>query len=182
MDTARKDIKAAEQNGAAERTEETKTPEPPEEGPAEEAGRTERSDSRGSPQGSRRYVQMMGSGLLAEMKAKQERRAACAQKVRREPCVWIPALTSLVLWKKRGRKIARWLNENVNTGCWRDSSVVKNIVALRKDPGSVPRTCTVISKHQPLHFQRNRHPLPNSEHQTCMRCTCLHVQTNHPCT
>lgn len=80
VDTARKDIKAAEHNGAAERTEEMKTPEPPEEGPAEEAGRTERSDSRGSPQGSRRYVLMMGSGMLAEMKAKQERRAACAQK------------------------------------------------------------------------------------------------------
>ncbi|CAO2595540.1 F-actin-uncapping protein LRRC16A [Lemmus lemmus] len=80
VDTARKDIKTAEHNGAAERTEEMKTPEPLEEGPADEAGRTERSDSRGSPQGGRRYVQMMGSGLLAEMKAKQERRAACAQK------------------------------------------------------------------------------------------------------
>ncbi|KAH0506784.1 Leucine-rich repeat-containing protein 16A [Microtus ochrogaster] len=80
VDTARKDIKATEHNGAAERTEETKTPEPLEEGPTEEAGRTERSDSRGSPQAGRRYVQMMGSGLLAEMKAKQERRAACAQK------------------------------------------------------------------------------------------------------
>ncbi|XP_013204576.1 F-actin-uncapping protein LRRC16A isoform X12 [Microtus ochrogaster] len=80
VDTARKDIKATEHNGAAERTEETKTPEALEEGPAEEAGRTERSDSRGSPQAGRRYVQMMGSGLLAEMKAKQERRAACAQK------------------------------------------------------------------------------------------------------
>ncbi|XP_049998208.1 F-actin-uncapping protein LRRC16A isoform X1 [Alexandromys fortis] len=87
VDTARKDIKAAEHNGAAERTEETKTPEPLEEGLAEEAGRTERSDSRGSPQAGRRYVQMMGSGLLAEMKAKQERRAASAQKVRRGPCV-----------------------------------------------------------------------------------------------
>uniref|UniRef100_A0A3B4YK97 Capping protein regulator and myosin 1 linker 1 n=1 Tax=Seriola lalandi dorsalis TaxID=1841481 RepID=A0A3B4YK97_SERLL len=42
----------------------------------------EGSDGRGSPQGGRRYpgVQMMGSGLLAEMKAKQERRA---HKVRR---------------------------------------------------------------------------------------------------
>lgn len=80
VDTATKDIKAAEHNGAAERTEEMKTPEPLEEGLAEEAGRTEHSDSRGSPQGGRRYVQMMGSGLLAEMKAKQERRAACAQK------------------------------------------------------------------------------------------------------
>ncbi|XP_054981978.1 F-actin-uncapping protein LRRC16A isoform X3 [Sorex araneus] len=47
----------------------------------DDAGRPERGDSRGSPQGGRRYgVQMMGSGLLAEMKAKQERRAACAQK------------------------------------------------------------------------------------------------------
>ncbi|XP_059119245.1 F-actin-uncapping protein LRRC16A isoform X2 [Peromyscus eremicus] len=80
VDTARKDVKAAEHNGAAERTEEVKTPEPLEEGPAEESGRIERSDSRGSPQGGRRYVQVMGSGLLAEMKAKQERRAACAQK------------------------------------------------------------------------------------------------------
>lgn len=37
----------------------------------------EGSDGRGSPQGGKRYpgVQMMGSGLLAEMKAKHERRA-----------------------------------------------------------------------------------------------------------
>ncbi|XP_032740087.1 F-actin-uncapping protein LRRC16A isoform X4 [Rattus rattus] len=80
VDTPRKEIKAAEHNGAPERTEEMRTPEPLEEGLAEEAGRAERSDSRGSPQGGRRYVQVMGSGLLAEMKAKQERRAACAQK------------------------------------------------------------------------------------------------------
>ncbi|XP_021036288.1 F-actin-uncapping protein LRRC16A isoform X3 [Mus caroli] len=80
VDTTRKEIKAAEHNGAPDRTEEIKTPEPLEEGPAEEAGRAERNDSRGSPQGGRRYVQVMGSGLLAEMKAKQERRAACAQK------------------------------------------------------------------------------------------------------
>ncbi|KAJ8353835.1 hypothetical protein SKAU_G00214020 [Synaphobranchus kaupii] len=38
-------------------------------------------DGKGSPQGSRRYgVQVMGSGLLAEMKAKQEKRAAGAHK------------------------------------------------------------------------------------------------------
>lgn len=80
VDTPRKEIKTAEHNGAPERTEEMRTPEPLEEGLAEEAGRAERSDSRGSPQGGRRYVQVMGSGLLAEMKAKQERRAACAQK------------------------------------------------------------------------------------------------------
>ncbi|MEJ1284610.1 capping protein regulator and myosin 1 linker 1 [Cricetulus griseus] len=87
VDTTRKDIKAAEHNGAAERTEEMKTPESLEEGLSEEASRVERSDSRversdsrGSPQSGRRYVQVMGSGLLAEMKAKQERRAANAQK------------------------------------------------------------------------------------------------------
>lgn len=35
------------------------------------------SEGRGSPQGGKRYprMQMMGSGFLAEMKAKQERRA-----------------------------------------------------------------------------------------------------------
>ncbi|TFK02715.1 Leucine-rich repeat-containing protein 16A [Platysternon megacephalum] len=47
----------------------------------EDAARAERSDNKGSPQGGRRYgVQVMGSGLLAEMKAKQERRAASSQK------------------------------------------------------------------------------------------------------
>ncbi|GAB1298011.1 F-actin-uncapping protein LRRC16A [Apodemus speciosus] len=80
VDTTRKEIKAAEHNGAPERTEEMKTPEPLEEGPTEEAGRAERSESRGSPQSGRRYVQVMGSGMMAEMKAKQERRAASAQK------------------------------------------------------------------------------------------------------
>ncbi|XP_008830121.1 F-actin-uncapping protein LRRC16A isoform X2 [Nannospalax galili] len=80
VDTARKDTKAAEHNGASERAEEPRTPEPPEEGPWEDAARPERGDSRASPQAGRRYVQVMGSGLLAEMKAKQERRAACAQK------------------------------------------------------------------------------------------------------
>ncbi|XP_061110320.1 F-actin-uncapping protein LRRC16A-like isoform X2 [Conger conger] len=38
-------------------------------------------DGKGSPQGGRRYgIQVMGSGLLAEMKAKQERRAAVVHK------------------------------------------------------------------------------------------------------
>nr|XP_044988198.1 F-actin-uncapping protein LRRC16A isoform X3 [Jaculus jaculus] len=73
--TPRRAIQPAEHNGAADRPEEIKTPEPPEEGPGDEAGRPER-----SPQGGRRYMQMMGSGLLAEMRAKQERRAACAHK------------------------------------------------------------------------------------------------------
>lgn len=86
LDTPRKETKAAEPSGNAERPEEVKTPDSLEESPGEEGrpeGRLERSDSRSSPQGGRRYgVQVMGSGLLAEMKAKQEKRAACAQKVR----------------------------------------------------------------------------------------------------
>ncbi|KAF7245230.1 F-actin-uncapping protein LRRC16A [Varanus komodoensis] len=81
VDTAKKEVKSTEQNGSTEKTEELKTPESIEESPSEDASKLERSDSKGSPQGGRRYgVQMMGSGLLAEMKAKQERRAASAQK------------------------------------------------------------------------------------------------------
>jgi len=81
VDTPRKDAKPAEHNGSSERTEEIKTPDSLEEGQGEDVGKVERSDSKRSPQGGRRYgVQVMGSGLLAEMKAKQERRAACAQK------------------------------------------------------------------------------------------------------
>ncbi|KAF6074114.1 capping protein regulator and myosin 1 linker 1 [Phyllostomus discolor] len=81
-DTPRRDPRPAEHNGGSERAEETRTPEAPDESPAaEEAGRPEPGDGRGSPQGGRRYgVQVMGSGLLAEMKAKQERRAACVHK------------------------------------------------------------------------------------------------------
>lgn len=81
VDMARRDARPAEHNDSAERTEEMLTPEPPEDG--EDGGRPEPSDGRGSPQGSRRYgVQVMGSGLLAEMKAKQGRRVAGAHKVR----------------------------------------------------------------------------------------------------
>ncbi|XP_055988230.1 F-actin-uncapping protein LRRC16A isoform X6 [Sorex fumeus] len=75
------DTPRREHNGGPDRPEEAQTPDALDDGPGEDAGRPERSDSRGSPQGGRRYgVQMMGSGLLAEMKAKQERRAACAHK------------------------------------------------------------------------------------------------------
>ncbi|XP_004593141.1 F-actin-uncapping protein LRRC16A isoform X4 [Ochotona princeps] len=82
VDITRKDVRAAEHNGTPERTEEIKTPDSLEEGQGEETARAERSDSRSSPQGGRRYgVQVMGSGLLAEMKAKQERRAASAKKL-----------------------------------------------------------------------------------------------------
>ncbi|XP_008570092.1 PREDICTED: leucine-rich repeat-containing protein 16A [Galeopterus variegatus] len=81
LDTPRKDTKAAEHNGNSERTEEIKTPDSLEESQGEETGRVDQSDSKSSPQGGRRYgVQMMGSGLLAEMKAKQEKRAASVQK------------------------------------------------------------------------------------------------------
>ncbi|KAM5294109.1 F-actin-uncapping protein LRRC16A isoform 2-T2 [Glossophaga mutica] len=80
-DTPRRDTKPAEHNGSSERTEEMKMPEALDESQGDEAGRLEPGDGRGSPQGGRRYgVQVMGSGLLAEMKAKQERRAACAHK------------------------------------------------------------------------------------------------------
>ncbi|XP_049620900.1 F-actin-uncapping protein LRRC16A isoform X2 [Suncus etruscus] len=80
-DTPRKEAKPAERNGSSERIEEPRSPDFLDDSLGEEGGRMERNDSRNSPQGGRRYgVQMMGSGLLAEMKAKQERRAASAQK------------------------------------------------------------------------------------------------------
>uniref|UniRef100_A0A2I2YM92 Capping protein regulator and myosin 1 linker 1 n=1 Tax=Gorilla gorilla gorilla TaxID=9595 RepID=A0A2I2YM92_GORGO len=75
VDCPRKDTKAAEHNGNSERIEEIKTPDSFEESQGEEIGKVERSDSKSSPQAGRRYgVQVMGSGLLAEMKAKQEKR------------------------------------------------------------------------------------------------------------
>uniref|UniRef100_A0A3B3Q7M2 Capping protein regulator and myosin 1 linker 1 n=1 Tax=Paramormyrops kingsleyae TaxID=1676925 RepID=A0A3B3Q7M2_9TELE len=73
---------ATDYSSSSDRSEELKTPDSVDE-PSE-------GDGKGSPQGSRRYgVQVMGSGLLAEMKAKQERRAAGAQKV----CVHTPAVS-----------------------------------------------------------------------------------------
>lgn len=81
VDTTKKELKSAEQNSSTERAEELKTPDSLEEIQPEDAARAERGDNKGSPQGGRRYgVQVMGSGLLAEMKAKQERRAASSQK------------------------------------------------------------------------------------------------------
>ncbi|XP_069709403.1 F-actin-uncapping protein LRRC16A isoform X4 [Phaenicophaeus curvirostris] len=81
VDTSKKEVKPAEQNGGTERSEELKTPDSLEEVQPDDAAKAERGDSKGSPQGGRRYgVQVMGSGLLAEMKAKQEKRAASAQK------------------------------------------------------------------------------------------------------
>ncbi|XP_031408670.1 F-actin-uncapping protein LRRC16A-like isoform X1 [Meleagris gallopavo] len=81
VDSSKKELKPAEQNGGTERSEELKTPDSLEEMQPDDAAKSERADSKGSPQGGRRYgVQVMGSGLLAEMKAKQEKRAASAQK------------------------------------------------------------------------------------------------------
>ncbi|XP_032537846.1 LOW QUALITY PROTEIN: F-actin-uncapping protein LRRC16A [Chiroxiphia lanceolata] len=81
LDTSKKEVKPAEQNGGTERSEELKTPDSLEEVQPDDVAKAERGDSKGSPQGGRRYgVQVMGSGLLAEMKAKQEKRAASAQK------------------------------------------------------------------------------------------------------
>lgn len=84
VDSPRKDMKPAEHSGSSEPIEEMKTPDSLEESQGEDAGRAGQSDGKSSsPQGGRRYgVQVMGGGLLAEMKAKQERRAADAQKVR----------------------------------------------------------------------------------------------------
>ncbi|XP_068425638.1 F-actin-uncapping protein LRRC16A-like isoform X2 [Clinocottus analis] len=60
----------ADYSSSSDRSEELRTPDSMDEP-------WECSDGRGSPQGGRRYqgMQMMGGGLLAEMKAKQERRA-----------------------------------------------------------------------------------------------------------
>ncbi|XP_061919365.1 F-actin-uncapping protein LRRC16A-like isoform X2 [Entelurus aequoreus] len=60
----------ADYSSSSDRSEELRTPDSIDEP-------WESSDGRGSPQGGRRYpaMQIMGSGLLAEMKAKQERRA-----------------------------------------------------------------------------------------------------------
>ena len=82
VDMPRRDTKLAEHSSSSEHTEEMKMPESLDESQGDDAGRPEPGDGKGSPQGGRRYgVQVMGSGLLAEMKAKQERRAACAHKV-----------------------------------------------------------------------------------------------------
>uniref|UniRef100_A0A4W5Q6U2 Capping protein regulator and myosin 1 linker 1 n=1 Tax=Hucho hucho TaxID=62062 RepID=A0A4W5Q6U2_9TELE len=61
-------------NSSSDRSEELRTPDSMDE--------VSEGDSKGSPQGGRRYgVQVMGTGLLAEMKAKQERRTFGSHKV-----------------------------------------------------------------------------------------------------
>ncbi|XP_078270786.1 F-actin-uncapping protein LRRC16A-like [Rhinoraja longicauda] len=83
-DLGRRDSRQAEQNGGAELSEGHKTPDTAE-AALEEAGRTEKVDGKGSPQSGRWYgVQVMGSGLLAEFKAKQEKRAAVQKKLENE--------------------------------------------------------------------------------------------------
>ncbi|XP_067857781.1 F-actin-uncapping protein LRRC16A-like isoform X2 [Heptranchias perlo] len=83
-DLTRKESKQAEQNGSAEHSEEHKTPDAVD-APLEDSGKAEKLDSKSSPQGGRWYgVQVMGSGLLAEFKAKQEKRAAVQKKLENE--------------------------------------------------------------------------------------------------
>ncbi|XP_046890784.1 F-actin-uncapping protein LRRC16A-like isoform X1 [Hypomesus transpacificus] len=66
-------------SSSSDRSEELRTPDSMDEP-------WEGGEGRGSPQGGRRYgVQVMGSGLLAEMKAKQERRAAGSHKGQDQP-------------------------------------------------------------------------------------------------
>uniref|UniRef100_A0AAX7V6N5 CARMIL C-terminal domain-containing protein n=1 Tax=Astatotilapia calliptera TaxID=8154 RepID=A0AAX7V6N5_ASTCA len=76
-------------SSSSDRSEELRTPDSMDEP-------WEGSDGRGSPQGGKRYpgVQMMGSGLLAEMKAKHERRAYKCLFVF-FVCSSLPALTDL---------------------------------------------------------------------------------------
>uniref|UniRef100_A0A669DMR5 Capping protein regulator and myosin 1 linker 1 n=1 Tax=Oreochromis niloticus TaxID=8128 RepID=A0A669DMR5_ORENI len=71
-------------SSSSDRSEELRTPDSMDEP-------WEGSDGRGSPQGGKRYpgVQMMGSGLLAEMKAKHERRAYKVKSTQGSKCVKI---------------------------------------------------------------------------------------------
>ncbi|XP_059509369.1 F-actin-uncapping protein LRRC16A-like isoform X7 [Stegostoma tigrinum] len=83
-DLTRRDSKQVEQNGSTENSDEHKTPESVD-AVFEDSGKSERLDSKSSPQGGRWYgVQVMGSGLLAEFKAKQEKRAAVQKKLENE--------------------------------------------------------------------------------------------------
>uniref|UniRef100_A0A4W3J8H9 Capping protein regulator and myosin 1 linker 1 n=1 Tax=Callorhinchus milii TaxID=7868 RepID=A0A4W3J8H9_CALMI len=83
-DLTKRESKQGEQNGSAEHTEEHKTPDAVD-APLDEAGKTDKNETKSSPQGGRRYgVQVMGSGLLAEFKAKQEKRAAVQKKLETE--------------------------------------------------------------------------------------------------
>ncbi|XP_041040468.1 F-actin-uncapping protein LRRC16A-like isoform X2 [Carcharodon carcharias] len=83
-DLTKRESKQVEQNGSTEQPEEHKTPDSVD-AVFEDSGKAEKSDSKSSPQGGRWYgVQVMGSGLLAEFKAKQEKRAAVQKKLENE--------------------------------------------------------------------------------------------------
>ncbi|MGH0124894.1 UNVERIFIED_CONTAM: hypothetical protein FKN15_065464 [Acipenser sinensis] len=70
-----------DQNSSSDRSEELKTPDSMDEHSEDSLKGDSKPEGKGSPQGGRRYgVQVMGSGLLAEMKAKQEKRAAVSHK------------------------------------------------------------------------------------------------------
>ncbi|XP_078097739.1 F-actin-uncapping protein LRRC16A-like isoform X2 [Mustelus asterias] len=83
-DLTKRESKQMEQNGSTEHLEEHKTPDSVD-SVFEDPGKAEKLDSKSSPQGGRWYgVQVMGSGLLAEFKAKQEKRAAVQKKLENE--------------------------------------------------------------------------------------------------
>ncbi|XP_041101075.1 F-actin-uncapping protein LRRC16A-like isoform X2 [Polyodon spathula] len=70
-----------DQSSSSDRSEELKTPDSMDEHSEDSLKGDNKPEGKGSPQGGRRYgVQVMGSGLLAEMKAKQEKRAAVVHK------------------------------------------------------------------------------------------------------
>ncbi|XP_043923009.1 F-actin-uncapping protein LRRC16A isoform X2 [Protopterus annectens] len=128
-DVNKKELKAADHNGSAEQSEELKTPDSLEEHHPEEVGK---SDSKSSPQGGRRYgVQVIGSGLLAEMKAKQEKRAAFAHK------------------------------ENINTDHLDGSSAEKTKTEPKTEPGARPRTSsnTTTSPKPPIQATKPSTPI-----------------------
>ncbi|XP_038652946.1 F-actin-uncapping protein LRRC16A-like isoform X3 [Scyliorhinus canicula] len=83
-DLTKRESKQMEQNGSTEHSEEHKTPDSVD-AVFDDTGKAEKLDSKSSPQGGRWYgVQVMGSGLLAEFKAKQEKRAAVQKKLENE--------------------------------------------------------------------------------------------------
>ncbi|XP_058878692.1 F-actin-uncapping protein LRRC16A-like isoform X1 [Acipenser ruthenus] len=70
-----------DQSSSSDRSEELKTPDSMDEHSEDSLKGDSKPEGKGSPQGGRRYgVQVMGCGLLAEMKAKQEKRAAVVHK------------------------------------------------------------------------------------------------------
>uniref|UniRef100_A0A671Y4F8 Capping protein regulator and myosin 1 linker 1 n=1 Tax=Sparus aurata TaxID=8175 RepID=A0A671Y4F8_SPAAU len=113
------------------------------------------SDGRGSPQGGRRYpgLQMMGSGLLAEMKAKQERRA---YKVR-----WFKKVINEVTRTEgsKGQRVDRYEHRgNI-------SPTLNSHIHLRglKAP-SVPSPSLLSLLHSHVHFLKSKSVLFEINH------------------